>query len=79
MVWSQSPCIISCMIFEEKCLLGLCFFYFVRYYKYTSVVIVCFPGCDVLNFEIIRRFLVRLFLDMTKKFVKYQERKELLG
>ena len=31
------------------------------------IVIVCFPGCDVMNFKINLSFLIKLFFYVTKK------------
>ena len=31
------------------------------------IVIVCFPGCDIINFEINLIFLIKPILNMTKK------------
>ena len=35
------------------------------------IAIVCFPGCDDINFEINRTFLIKPFFYMTKKSDKY--------
>ena len=38
-----------------------------RYFFNMCIVIACFPGCDVISFEINLIFLIKLFFNMTKK------------
>ena len=59
------------MIFLEK---GLRIFFplhfvpdFLRAAFLVYIAIVCFPGCDVINFEIDLVFLIKPFFFMTKK------------
>ena len=69
-ILQESICLISCIIFEEKYFSGYILLtdqislsgclYFVRYWA-ICVVIVCQPGCGVINFEINLVFLTKPF------------------
>ena len=73
-VWGQFLHHVSCMIFQEKCLSCNIFLtvqnslpdcpYFLKHCR-MCIAIVCFPGCDVINFEINLIFLINLFFYMT--------------
>ena len=54
---------------KVRLLLWTCFtpFSSVSIVDFEQVLFVCFPGCDVVNFEINFFFLVKLFLYMAKK------------
>ena len=40
---------------------------FVEILGNICIAIICFPGCDVVNFEINLIFLIKIFFYMTKK------------
>ena len=44
-----------------------CCLYFLRYWAIYIILIIRFPGCDVMNFEINLSFPIKLFSCMTKK------------
>ena len=68
---------ILCMIFKENyfsCYIFLTdqiflseFLDFLKYWPICVLQIVYFPGCNVINFEIILFFLIKLFFYMIKK------------
>ena len=70
-IWHQSPCVIFCMIFEEKfffCYILLTdqvsFVWLLLLHEILGnmcIVIICQQGCDVMNFEINVNFLIKLF------------------
>ena len=91
-VWNYSPCLIFCIIFEEKyfsCYIILIdqillsgYLYLCEILGNMCIAIVCKPGCDVMNFEVNLIFLIKPFFLHGKKVVTRiyiaRERKELL-
>ena len=74
-VWTLSPFLIFCMIFEENyfsCYILLCdqiiawFPLLCEILHNMCVAIVCEPVCDVIKFEINLIFLIKLFLCIQK-------------
>ena len=69
--------LVLCMIFQEKCFsyyilltdqISLSdYLYFLKYWAMSVLRLFCFPGCDVINFEINLIFLIKPFFYVTIK------------
>ena len=61
-VWGQSPCLNSCITFENfffsHCVLLTDQIWLCKILSNVSIPIVCQPGCDVMNFEVNFFFLI---------------------
>ena len=77
---SQEKCFSCYILFTDPISLSDCL-YFLRYWA-ICILLLCFPGCDVVNFEINLTFLIKRLFYMTKnsrqKF-EYLENKKSLG
>ena len=66
-VWDQFLHHILC-IFQDECLSSyIILTHSLSDYLYFCITIVCYPGCDVIKFEINLIFLIKPFCQMTKK------------
>ena len=81
-VWNQPPCFSFCMIVEEKyfsrnCIVILltdrfrCLIAFSSFFpdciSLLCIVIICWPVCDIINFETNHSFFIKASLHIAKK------------
>ena len=70
-VWNYSPCLIFCIIFQEK--FFPCYILLPDqislsdYMRNKCIIIICFQVVDAIKFEINLSFIIKLFSYMTKK------------